>query len=57
MMVSTIVLPLIPNIRCINKPEAEQLLLLIKDYGLHPLDKHSENLNRFLMFIGEPRPA
>ena len=43
------------GIRGANNLQAEQLLLLIKDYGLHPLDKHSENLNRFLMFIGESR--
>ena len=35
--------------------QAEQLVWLIREYGLHPLERHSENLNRFLIFLGEPR--
>ena len=41
----------------INDPEAEQLVRLIKEHKLHPLDKHSENLSRFLIFIGKPQPT
>jgi len=38
----------------IDDLQAEQLVRLIKEYDLQPLDKHSENLNRFLIFIGKP---
>lgn len=39
----------------LTTPQAEQILQLIKEHGLRPLDKHSENLNRFLLFIGKAR--
>ena len=39
----------------LTTPQAEQLLQLMKEHDLNPLDKHSENLNRFLLFIGKPR--
>ena len=41
----------------IINPKAEQLVRLIKEHKLEPLDKHSENLTRFLIYIGKPRPT
>ena len=40
-----------------NKPQASRLVEMIEGYGLQPLDKHTENLTRFLIFIGKPQPA
>ena len=41
----------------INNPPAAQLSQLLAEYNLHLLEKHSENLNRFLIFIGTSPPS
>lgn len=41
--------------RRIKNPQVEQHGGLIKEYDLRSLDKHNENINRFLTFIGKPR--
>ena len=46
--------PIMDPGRRINNPQVEQLGRLFKEYDLRSLDKHSENLNGFLIFIGKP---
>lgn len=41
----------------INPPPDNKLLKLLNEYRLRPLPKHSENLNRFLTFIGTSPPV
>lgn len=40
------------NLRELFSYQPEQLAQLFEEYGLRPLEKHTENLNRFLAFIG-----
>jgi hypothetical protein len=40
------------NLRELFSYQSEQLAQLFEEYGLRPLEKHTENLNRFLAFIG-----
>lgn len=37
----------------IDNPQGEQLFRLVKEHELRPLETHSENLSRFLIFIGK----
>lgn len=40
------------SLRYLFSYEAAKLIRLLEEYDLHPLEKHNENLNRFLIFIG-----
>lgn len=46
--------PVMDFVARINNPKADRVFQLIKEHNLRPLEKHSENLSRFLSFIGKP---
>jgi len=57
MTVSSAILSLAKRDALLNDPQATLIIRLLEEHDLNPLEKHSENLSRFLGFIGKPSPA
>ena len=50
-------LPVVDFKMFVYKPRGEKLTKLLKEYHLLPLKQHTENLNRFLAFVGKFQSA